>query len=79
MVKDNDRGNSPRQEEAARRITMTMRMELRKLWAKERNKSKHDRLIRIEQTYRMFEKNLDLVVKDQGLQAWELAVRTHWA
>ena len=27
----------------------------------------------------MLEKNLDLVVKDQGLQMWEIVMRIHWA
>jgi hypothetical protein len=68
-----------REREAADRILKSAKMELRKIWQKQRKKTKHDRMTRIEQSYRILESNLELLVVDEGLQAWELAVRTHWS
>lgn len=45
---------------------------------KEPNRTKHDRFVRIEQSYALLEINMDIVIKDEGIQAWENPIITHW-
>ncbi len=53
--------------EADTRLSRIIKRELRKLWLIQTNMTKHDRITRVEESFRILESALHLLKSDSGL------------